>query len=103
MSDARKPWTDVAGVEKPLRLPSKWAIVVAITMVAFLGADRVIAQREATEQLDAAAQFALGEKYATGDGLPKDDAQAVQWWRRAAEQGHVDAELRLGEAYADGQ
>src|SRR3954465_9677755 len=59
-------------------------------------------QREAAEQGDAAAQFALGGQYATGDGVPQDMAQAVEWWRRAAEQGHVLAQLNLATAYQTG-
>ena len=59
-------------------------------------------QREAAEQGDAAAQFALGGQYATGDGVPQDMAQAVEWWRRAARTGHVLAELNLATAYQTG-
>ena len=48
------------------------------------------------------AQFAIGAKYATGEGVPRDDVEAVRWWRRAAEQGFVDAELNLAAAYQNG-
>ncbi len=40
---------------------------------------------------DAAAQYVLGSRYAQGRGVPKDDAQAVHWFRQAAKQGYVDA------------
>ncbi len=39
---------------------------------------------------DAEAQFKLGRMYHCGDpGAPKDQAQAVHWYSRAAKQGHV--------------
>jgi TPR repeat protein len=56
----------------------------------------------AAERGDPMAQFAIGAKYATGDGVPRDDVEAVGWWRRAAEQGFVDAELSLAAAYLNG-
>ena len=36
-----------------------------------------------------------------GKGVPKDDAEAVQWYRLAAEQGHAFAQLSLGFMYAN--
>ena len=40
---------------------------------------------------DAEAQFELGGMYEEGSGISKDDAQAVQWYQKAAEQGHAEA------------
>jgi hypothetical protein len=42
--------------------------------------------RLAAEKGDARAQFSLGEMYDTGWGVPRDDAQAAQWYRKAVEQ-----------------
>ena len=42
-------------------------------------------------QGDAAAQFNLGLMYANGEGVPENDAEAVRWYRLAAEQGHYQA------------
>src|SRR5947207_14998732 len=64
--------------------------------------DELITMREAAERGDAAAQFKLGVKYATGDGVPTNDSLAADWIRRAAQQGYVDAEYNLGLMYADG-
>ena len=47
--------------------------------------------RTCAEQGDARAQYNLGLMYARGDGVPEDDAEAVRWWRLAAEQGDVYA------------
>ena len=37
--------------------------------------------------------------YATGQGVPEDDTEAVRWFRLAAEQGHAHAQLVLGFNY----
>lgn len=39
------------------------------------------------EQGDATAQSFLGEMYGNGQGVAKDEQQAVTWYRKAAEQG----------------
>lgn len=36
-------------------------------------------------------------------GVPQDDTQALVRWRKAADEGHVDAQIRLGIAYARGR
>lgn len=41
--------------------------------------------------------------YADGRGVRQDDAQAVQWYRKAAEQGNVNAQNNLGVMYAQGR
>ena len=51
----------------------------------------------------AGAQFMLGVMYTQGQGLPKDDAQGVQWLTRAAQQGHVRAQGSLGYRYLNGE
>ena len=37
-----------------------------------------------------------------GDGALKDFAEAVRWYRLAAEQGNTDAQAALGDAYGSG-
>lgn len=59
--------------------------------------------RSEAEQGDAHAQTALGLAYQTGQGVDRDDGEAVVWYCRAAEQGHAEAQWRLCEAYAGGQ
>jgi TPR repeat protein len=41
--------------------------------------------------------------HAKGLGTPKDESVAVRWYRRAAEQGHVDAQNNLGFMYGTGR
>lgn len=45
---------------------------------------------------DADAQFNLGQAYKLGRGVPADLTQAEGWYRRAAKQGHLQAEDNLG-------
>ena len=55
------------------------------------------------KQGHAAAQYHLGLLYANGQGVPKDDAQARQWYEKAAIQGHVLAQVNLGSLYDYGR
>jgi uncharacterized protein len=51
---------------------------------------------------DAAAQFALGKAYESGDGLPNRADQAAIWYRKAAEQGNEKAQNNLAILYWTG-
>ena len=41
--------------------------------------------------------------YYNGYGVRQDYAEAVKWYRQAAEQGHAEAQYNLGEMYHNGQ
>ena len=41
--------------------------------------------------------------YANGRGVPQDDAEAIAWYRRSAEQGNADAQVNLGLMYDQGR
>ena len=43
------------------------------------------------------------DMYANGEGVPKDAAEAVRWYRLAAEQGNAIAQSNLGFRYANGE
>lgn len=49
------------------------------------------------------AQYELGQIYATGEGVPRNDAEALTWLTRAAASGHADAQYNLGLMYKDGR
>ena len=51
---------------------------------------------------DAEAQYDLGLKYVNGTGVPEDTAEAVRWFRMAAEQEFAPAQYNLGVGYANG-
>ena len=48
-------------------------------------------------------QTLLGEMYEDGSGVPQDDAQAVQWYRKAADQGYAKGQFKLGWIYDQGR
>ena len=41
--------------------------------------------------------------YDKGTGVPKDEVEAVKWYRKAADQGHAAAQFNLGGMYAEGR
>ena len=51
---------------------------------------------ERAERGDAVAQNDIGSRYYAGRGVPRDDAEAARWIRRAAEQGYAPAQYNLG-------
>jgi TPR repeat protein len=55
--------------------------------------------RKFADQGDAEAQWQMGVRFHNGEGVPHDDAQAMQWFQRAAERGHVTAQGALGAYY----
>jgi TPR repeat protein len=54
---------------------------------------------------DARAQFELGTRLASGKGVPRDPNMALEWWRKAAEQGLPQAEYKynMGVSYFSGE
>ena len=59
--------------------------------------------RKLAAQGDADAQWQMGVRYHNGEGVPRDDVQAMQWFLRAADQGHVTAQATLGAYYWAGR
>ena len=55
------------------------------------------------KQGQAVAQYHLGLLYANGQGVPKDDAQARQWYEKAAVQGYAIAQASLASLYDYGR
>lgn len=51
---------------------------------------------------DARSQYAMGVLAENGYGMPKNLAQAADWYRKAAEQGNTDAQFNLGAMYEHG-
>ena len=58
---------------------------------------------ENADRNDSTLQFYLGNMYAKGRGVTKDDYEAVKWFRKAAEQGIASAQFYLGNMYLDGE
>lgn len=70
-----------------------------------------ISLKQKAEAGDATAQYELGGMYDNpfdaisyrSYGVSEDPALAMSWYRKAAEQGHMDAQLKLGWMYYDGK
>src|SRR5438876_304360 len=55
------------------------------------------------EMGDRQSEYQLGVRYYKGHDVGKDFAEAVNWFRKAAEQNHANAQFNLGFCYANGQ
>ena len=73
------------------------AVLVALALCVPVQAQtpEIDALRARAEAGDAEAQYDLGNMYAFGRGVTRDDAEAVRWLRLATEQGHADAQSKL--------
>jgi len=52
---------------------------------------------------DPVAENALALRYATGQGVKLSEAEAVRWFTKAAEQGYVPAQAKLGSLFYSGR
>ncbi|HZN24083.1 MAG TPA: tetratricopeptide repeat protein [Burkholderiales bacterium] len=59
--------------------------------------------RKAALQGNAEGEFGLGKMYSTGEGVKRDNAEALKWITRSAERGHVLGTKVLAEAYIKGE
>ena len=78
-------------------------ILASLAVGAQAQTPEIDALRARAAQGDAAAQYDLGARYATGFGAPQDDAEGVRWYQLAAEQGVANAQYSLGNRYARGE
>ena len=74
-------------------------LVMVLAMVGCSEKPQIPTLKEKAEGGDAEAQSMLGFEYETKQDLK----EAVKWYRKAAEQGDVDAQLALGDMYSDGR
>jgi uncharacterized protein len=92
---SRKQSTPAAPISSPRDLTSQTAAPLATSPRAII---------QAAAHGDPDAKNALGVKYAEGaDGLPRDDAQAADWYKKAASQNYSKAEVNLGDMYLYGR
>ncbi len=78
---------------------------LAAAMDAYRSGDWVVARDKflsLAQTGDALAQHNLGTLYVVGKGVNQDYGKAVNWYRKAASQGFMDAQYALGLMYADG-
>jgi TPR repeat protein len=55
------------------------------------------------EQGNAEAQTLLGAMYWSGEGVPRNHAEAAKWYLRAAQQGYARAQNNIGFMYGFGE
>jgi uncharacterized protein len=89
-------WTSVAGAD------SDWDRARSAHESGDYAAEVAIV-RPLAEQGSAYAQFNLGVLYDNGQGVPQNDALAMQWYQKAAEQGLSQAQVNLAIMYREGQ
>ncbi|MBR6902145.1 MAG: sel1 repeat family protein, partial [Synergistaceae bacterium] len=53
--------------------------------------------KKAADNGDAIAQYNIGSLYENGLGVKKNYKKAIEWYEKAAAQGHKDAQARLKE------
>ena len=58
---------------------------------------------EDAEDGEIAAQFELGNRYLSGDGVEADNFEAARWFRMAAEQGHIAAMFSMAAMHETGE
>jgi TPR repeat protein len=78
------------------------AVFCLLAILPFGYAQSITELKSKAEDGDVQAQLVLAKAYDLGEGVPKDEEKAVQWWEKAAEQGDVTAEGNLGTAYGLG-
>jgi TPR repeat protein len=59
--------------------------------------------REAAVRGIVDAQYALAVMYDYGEGIARNDLQAMNWYRRAADKGHRESQYKLGLKYDLGE
>jgi hypothetical protein len=59
--------------------------------------------RQFADKGEPAAEYALGMRYASGEGVKQDDKEAASWFIKAAENGNVKAQAALGTRYWGGR
>jgi len=84
-----------------------WAFITIFTLVyslayADLSSEQISSLRKRAESGDSQAQLNLGLAYANGDGVMKNNIEAVNWWTRSAERGNSMAQFNIGLSYAKG-
>ena len=90
-------------IHRPIYMTAAIVMTVLLAVMVLSAQGNLDTVRQAAEQGDAGAQNNLGIMYANGEGVLKDEAEAVRWYRLAAEQDYADAQLNLGVMYSNGR
>ncbi|MCW5756456.1 MAG: SEL1-like repeat protein [Phycisphaeraceae bacterium] len=63
-------------------------------LILYSSSQRIAGQRPSDDRTKAV--FVVGQSYASGFGVPRNESEAVRWYRFASEEGSVDAMFNLG-------
>ena len=97
MTSAARPW--IAAIITSLLAASPAWIYAGMTPWELKEFEEIKAGAEKGQPI---SQAFYGVYYFAGSGVPKDQAQAVLWFRKAADQGHIGSQKMLGMCYANG-
>src|SRR5258708_2360035 len=99
-------------------MTSFWRIAASVTCIAAICGAAILwpvykhktnerklaeAARERADQGDAQAQYSLGVRYAHGQGVRQDHAEAARWYQKAADQGDARRQSNLASMYFHGK
>jgi len=98
-----RSWIGGSGQSSPQKQSPPYQASLRKPVVSVADATDLGALRKLAEEGDPAAQFALGARYATGEGVGQNYSEAVRWFAKAGEQGHVVAQATLGAYYWAGR
>ena len=87
----------------PMKALPSLLLILALLAAPALRADLVSEMVPKAEAGDLVAQVELGKIYAKGEGVAKDEKEAVKWYLKAAEQGNLEAQMFLGAVYIRGK
>ena len=82
-----------------LRIVAVFAVLMALVVCVPVQAQtpEIDALRARAEAGKAEAQYYLRLKYATGEGVPQDDAETLRWYRLVADQGGKGKAYQAGD------
>ncbi len=93
-------------ISRALPLHMFWLqLLLCVAMLlsgAAVSAANIAQLRQQAEAGDAQAQFQLAESYYRGEGTARNYAQALKWYRTAAENGHAKAQYQMGYLHQHG-
>ena len=75
------------------------AVLLAVAGIAAADSDEDALKAVLEKVTDAETHCHIGTCYAEGKVVAKDEAEAVRWYRKAADQGYAEAQCRLGKWY----
>ena len=113
IKDARSRGNRVIVYPMKPRTPGFWLIVATVGLLALLPMKAMAGMSPAEVKLFAEtklkaekgepkAQYEIGYAFAAGNGVPKDNVEAVKWLLKSANQGNAEAQSLLGSSYTSG-